>query len=89
MLGTLYPPANISPWPYAIPLGLFLCYWAYRQENILYGALATPFLTPYIALYSFAGYLLILYAILPRKWSIALYLGVMVFSGFFLAFVAE
>ena len=88
MVGTLYPQANLAIWPYGIPVGLGLSYFAYKQKNLLYGALATPFFAPYIAFYSFAGYLVILYAILPRRWSIALYLGCMILSALFLVFIA-
>lgn len=46
---------NFAPWPYLIPLGLYMLYRAYRSDNAFLAAAATPFLVPYIAPYSLAG----------------------------------
>jgi hypothetical protein len=47
---------NIAPFPFGIPLGLYLLYVAYRakdaDDGVVLAALATAFLTPYVAPYS-------------------------------------
>lgn len=47
---------NIAPFPFGIPLGLYLLYLAYRakdsKDSLVFAALATTFITPYIAPYS-------------------------------------
>ncbi|KPK03161.1 MAG: hypothetical protein AMJ56_19780 [Anaerolineae bacterium SG8_19] len=46
---------NFAPWPFLIPLGIYMLYRAYRQDDVFLAAAATPFLVPYIAPYSVAG----------------------------------
>ncbi|MFC1936537.1 hypothetical protein ACFLYP_02595 [Chloroflexota bacterium] len=48
---------NFAPWPLGIPLGLYMLYRAWQQEDEFLAAAATPFLTPYLAPYSIAGIL--------------------------------
>lgn len=48
---------NFAPWPFLIPLGIYMLYRAYRQDDLFLAAAATPFLVPYIAPYSLAGLL--------------------------------
>jgi hypothetical protein len=48
---------NFAPWPLGIPLGLYMLYRAYKNDDEFLAAAATPFLTPYIAPYSVAGVL--------------------------------
>lgn len=43
---------NFAPFPYFIPLGLYMLYRAYRSDDAFLAAAATPFLTPYFAPYS-------------------------------------
>lgn len=43
---------NFAPFPYFIPLGLYMLYRGYRSDDAFLAAAATPFLTPYIATYS-------------------------------------
>ncbi|MEM6283210.1 MAG: hypothetical protein AAF787_13530 [Chloroflexota bacterium] len=43
---------NFAPFPYFIPIGLYMLYRAYRSEDAFLAAAATPLLTPYIATYS-------------------------------------
>ena len=43
---------NFAPWPFGIPLGAYMLYRAYKSDNEILAAAATPFLTPYIAPYS-------------------------------------
>lgn len=51
---------NFSMWPIGIPLGLYMLYRAFKEDNELIAAAATPFLVPYIAPYSLAGLMAIL-----------------------------
>jgi hypothetical protein len=46
---------NFAPFPYFIPLGLYMLYRAYQTDDAFLAAAATPFLTPYIAVYSVAS----------------------------------
>lgn len=46
---------NFSPFPLGIPLGIYILYHAYRQEDEILGASATPLLMPYFAPYSLVG----------------------------------
>lgn len=89
MVKELFAPVNIAPWPYGIPFGLFLLYWGYRNEEPVYGALATFFFTPYIAVYSITGYVLILYAKLPRQWSLIVYLILTILGGAYVLFMFD
>lgn len=45
-------PYNISPWPYAIPLGVFLIIYSLKKRKIELNLLSIPLLTPYFAPYS-------------------------------------
>lgn len=65
---------NWSFWPYGIPLGLFMLCHALKTKSLEIGALAAFFLVPYLAWYSFSGFLLIIYAKAPRWVAIVLYL---------------
>jgi len=48
---------NFAPWPFGIPLGIYMLYRAYRTDDEFLAAASTPFLVPYIAPYSIAGLL--------------------------------
>jgi hypothetical protein len=48
---------NFAPWPVGIPVGLYLLYLGYTRDDEMLAAAATPFLTPYIAPYSFTAVL--------------------------------
>lgn len=65
---------NFAPWPFAIPLGLYLLYRAYKADDEIIAAAATPFLVPYFAPYSLAP-LLALLACRHRTAAIYLYFG--------------
>ncbi|MEO1289896.1 MAG: hypothetical protein AAFV93_19235 [Chloroflexota bacterium] len=47
---------NIAPFPFGIPIGLYLLYIAYRakdaDDGVIFAAIGTAFVTPYIAPYS-------------------------------------
>jgi hypothetical protein len=45
---------NISLWPNLIPLGLILTFLALRKSQIRFAVLASPFLSPFVALTSFS-----------------------------------
>ncbi len=51
---------NFSMWPMGIPLGLYMLYKAYKSDDELIAAAATPFLVPYVAPYSLVNLLAIL-----------------------------
>lgn len=72
-LPQLYRVDSLNLWPFGIPVGLALLFMAVKKENILLGALATLFLTPYINWYSLTGYTVILFSRLPRPVSILLF----------------
>ncbi len=65
---------NFSPWPWGIPLGLYMLYRAYQSDDEVLAAAATPFLTPYIALYSITAILAIL-GDKYRREAIYIYVG--------------
>ena len=46
---------NFAPFPYMIPVGLFLLWKAWHSEDEIIAACATPFLVPYFAPYSLTG----------------------------------
>lgn len=43
---------NFAPWPLGIPLGVYMLVRAYKKDDVILAAVATPFLVPYIAPYS-------------------------------------
>jgi len=73
---------NFAPWPYGIPLGMYMLYRAYRSEDEILAAASTPFLTPYIAPYS----LTIVLALVGCKYRREAFL---VYAGFWIYFVVE
>ena len=62
-------------WPVGIPLGLYMLYRAFKEDNELIAAAATPFLVPYIAPYSLAGLMAMLGGRYKRE-VFYLYVGV-------------
>ncbi len=53
-------PWNFAPFPYMIPVGLYLLWKAWHSEDEIIAACATPFLVPYFAPYSLTGPLVLL-----------------------------
>jgi hypothetical protein len=45
---------NYAVFPFGIPMGLYILYCAYRQDDEVLAACATPFFVPYFAVYSLA-----------------------------------
>jgi len=43
---------NFAPWPFLIPVGIFLLWKAWREDDEFIAAAATPLLVPYIAGYT-------------------------------------
>lgn len=75
---------NFAPFPYMIPVGLYLIWIAWKREDEIIAACATPFLVPYFAPYSLAG-LHVLLASRYRKAAIILWC----FSWWFLIITAR
>lgn len=65
---------NVSPWPYGIPIGLILLAIGLWQKNDRYGALATLFLSPYVATHSLFAYTAVLMPMLNKKWQMVLFI---------------
>ncbi|WP_162909353.1 hypothetical protein [Aggregatilinea lenta] len=65
---------NFAPWPFAIPLGLYLLVRAYKLDDEVLAAAATPLLVPYFAPYSLTP-LLALLACRHRTAALYLYFG--------------
>jgi hypothetical protein len=70
---------NFSPFPYFIPLGLYLLYLAWQKSDAILGAAATAFLAPYYAVYSLTS-LLALLACKYRREAFIIYLGFWAFT---------
>ena len=58
--------ANISLFPYLIPVGIYLLYLSYKKQDTIYGAFATPCFTPYILPHS----IFVLYALFVTRTKI-------------------
>ena len=53
-------PWNFSFWPLSIPLGLYVLYKAYKENDEILAAVSTPLFFPYIAPYSLVGLIALL-----------------------------
>lgn len=73
---------NFAPFPFFIPVGLYLLWRAYQTEDAFMAAAATPFLTPYIAPYS----LTVVFAFVGCKYKKEVFF---VWSGFWIYFIVE
>ena len=51
-LPDLYRAADLSIWPYGLPIGIFVLYQALKQKRVEYVVLTTYFFTPYLNWYS-------------------------------------
>ena len=69
--GKAVGPWNISPFPWLIPIGLFLLYQAWKKEDELIAVVATLCLVPYFAFYSLTTFFAMLTARAPRVSIIA------------------
>lgn len=69
--GRTVGPWNIAPFPWLIPIGLWLLYQAWKREDELVAVAATLCLVPYFAIYSLTIFFAILAARYPRLSIIA------------------
>jgi hypothetical protein len=53
-------PWNFAPFPYMIPMGVYLLWFAWKQDDEIIAAASTGFFVPYFAPYSLAGLHLLL-----------------------------
>ncbi|NDJ84493.1 MAG: hypothetical protein GYB66_01275 [Chloroflexi bacterium] len=51
---------NFAPWPFFIPLGLYLLYRGFKDDDEVLAAAATPFMVPYLAPYSLVALLTVI-----------------------------
>ena len=75
-------PWNVAPWPWLIPVGIWLLYLGWKRNDDLFAVMATICLTPYFALYSFTLFVAMLAARKPYQaliasvilWSFAMFM---------------
>ena len=65
---------NFAPWPFGIPAGIYLIYRAWKKDDEILAAAATPFFVPYFGVHSLAP-LMALLACKYRREAIYLYAG--------------
>lgn len=65
---------NFAPWPFGIPVGIYLIYQGWKKDDEILAAAATPFFVPYFGVHSLAP-LLALLACKYRREAIYLYAG--------------
>ena len=71
---------NASLWPYGIPLGAALLWFAWKTGDDRLGLAASPLLFPYVGLYSYLGLLAVVAARWP-KWTIIVWVTVYLLFG--------
>lgn len=69
---------NFAPFPFMVPVGLYLLWKAWQREDAVVGAAATPFLVPYFAPYSLVP-LLTLLACTHRRDALYVWVGFWVY----------
>ncbi len=78
-------PCNGATWPWGVPIGLGFLWYAWRTEDDRWGIAATPFLVPYINIYSYVGMFVALGARWPRilllMWVLMWLVGTVMFFG--------
>lgn len=57
---------NISPFPVLVPLGLWLLWRAWQEDDMVIAASATPLLVPFVTLYSLTTLMTVLVCRYPR-----------------------
>ena len=55
-------------WPWGIPFGIVLAFFAYRKQDLLLSLAAAPFLSPYVAWHSWIAVLL---PLSRNRWALA------------------
>lgn len=73
-------PWNASAWPYGLPVGLGLLWWAWRTGDDRWGLAATPFLFPYVNPPSYIALCAVLAARWPR-WALVAWFAIIGFVG--------
>jgi len=71
---------DFGPWPYGIPIGLFLLWWSIRKDQPAWGATATFFLVPYVSPSSVFVYSALIFAISPKWFALGLFVFLWAFS---------
>jgi hypothetical protein len=64
---------NSAVWPFGLPFGLGLLWWAWRTGDERFGIVATPLLFPYVNMPSYLGLLAVLAIRWPR-WALLAWL---------------
>jgi len=65
--GRAVGPWNVSPFPWLVPVGLALLYFAWKRDDELLAVTATLCLVPYFAVYSFTAFFAMFAARSPRR----------------------
>jgi hypothetical protein len=63
---------NYAPFPYMIPAGVYLLWWAWKHDDEVMAACSTMFFVPYFAPYSLTG-IHVLLASRNRHWGVAIW----------------
>lgn len=66
--------ANISIWPYGIPIGLILLAIGLRNNNARLSGMSTLFLVPYLNSSSLFPYTVVLFTSISKLWSTAIFI---------------
>ncbi len=74
LLNLISQNANVSIWPYGLPIGIVLLAIAIKQRNVYLGGLATYFFTPYLISHSLFAYTAVLFTQIPKKWSTLIFI---------------
>lgn len=72
--------ANISIWPYGIPIGLVMLVISIKKKDVYVAGLSTYFFTPYLVSHSLFAYSAVLFTQLSKKWSTVLFLLLWILS---------
>lgn len=65
--------ANVSVWPYGVPVGVVLLIVAVWRRDVYLAGLATFFFTPYLSSHSLFAYTAVLFTQLSKKWATAVF----------------
>jgi hypothetical protein len=71
---------NSAVWPFGLPFGLALLWWAWRTGDDRFGIVATPLLFPYVNMPSYLGLLAVLAVRWPR-WALVAWVAMLGLVG--------
>ena len=71
---------DMSPWPYGIPVGLFLLGWSIWKNKPILGGLATYLLVPYVSPSSLFIYTAVLFSKVPKWVSVLVFIFLWAFA---------